>query len=289
MRTILCFVCVVVCLVPLSAQKNVGSPQPQRLRVAKGESYKFASTSEVENRVTMMGSEQISTMTATAKSALVVVSTSKDSSVFATKLNDLQISMKGMAMMGVPDTTMKLDSLPEASSEVTVLAGGKFVRNSKQDDDISSDKGPQARMMRQVFGSGGGSQSLFLPFPDKPLAVGDEWTDVRNDTTKGDRSMISNITMRYTYEGTCDTLGMKCGRVKARSERYVITGSIKQMGAEMSMEGDGVIKETHLFELKTGVPVIVDSMVETDQRISLGEGMEIPISMTNTTRRVRVK
>jgi hypothetical protein len=55
------------------------------------------------------------------------------------------------------------------------------------------------------------------------------------------------------------------------------------------MEGDGVIKETHLFELKTGVPVIVDSMVETDQRISLGEGMEIPISMTNTTRRVRVK
>jgi hypothetical protein len=61
------------------------------------------------------------------------------------------------------------------------------------------------------------------------------------------------------------------------------------MGAEMNLEGDGVIKETYLFELKTGVPVIVDSMVETDQRISLGEGMEIPISMTNTTRRVRVK
>lgn len=288
MKTLYCLLLVTFAFSPLTAQKNAGSPQPQRIRVAKGESYHFATTSEVENRVTMMGTEQVSTVSVAAKSMMNVVSSTKDSTVFALSTSNLEASMKGMAMMGVPDTTIKRDSLPESSEQATVLASGKLLRSSK-DNDSESSGSPESRMMRQIMGSRSSAESMFISFPDKPLSVGDEWTDAKNDTATGERSIITNLVMRYTFEGMCDTLGMKCGRIKGRSERYVIGGSIKRMGSEMSMEGDGVVKITYVFELKTGLPVVVNSLVELDQRLSVGEGMEIPISMTTNTRMTRVK
>lgn len=288
MRVIFCFVLLAVAFAPLSAQKNSGSPQPQRIRVAKGESYQFATASEVENRVTMMGTEQISTISVAAKSMLNVVSSAKDSTVFALSTSNLEASMKGMAMMGVPDTTIRRDSLPESFEQATVLASGKLLRSTK-DNESENSGSPEGRMLRQIMGSRSNAESMFISFPEKSLAVGDEWTDTKNDTTTGERSIITNLVMRYTFEGICDTLGMKCGRIKGRSERYVIGGSIKRMGSEMSMEGDGVVKSTYVFELKTGLPVAVNSSVELDQRLSVGEGMEIPISMTTNTRMTRVK
>ncbi|MFM8178492.1 MAG: hypothetical protein ACKOAG_04805 [Candidatus Kapaibacterium sp.] len=282
-----------VFVVPVFAQKGSGrapngSSAPQRLRVAKGDSFEFSTVADVENRVTMMGSEQVTTMSSSMKSRISVLSGGKDSAVLAMRIRNLEVAMKGMAMMGIPDTTVRRDSVPSGSEEVTVSTSGKVLgRKERADDETDGDA--DNRMLRQVLGNGSMTRGLLIPFPDKVLSAGDEWTDVRNDTVSGEQTMISNIVVRYTYEGTCDTLGMKCGRIKARSEKYVTSGTIKRMGGEMSMEGDGVVKATYLFELKTGVPVAVASTTETDQRLSVGEGMEIPISTTTSTRIVRVK
>lgn len=293
MKHLLLVLVAIVALVPARAQKSPAQNQssnaaPQRVRMVKGERYEFSTVADVENRVTMMGSEQVTNLSSKVKSTIDVLSGGKDSAVVAMKIRNLEVSMKGMAMMGVPDTTIRRDSVPNGSEEVTVSSAGKILAR-KERESTESESDPDNRMLRQVLGNGSMTRGMFIPFPDKALMSGDEWTDVRNDTVTGEQTMISNIVVRYTYEGTCDTLGMKCGRIQARSEKYVTSGSIKRMGAEMTMEGDGVVKASYLYELKSGVPVIITSTTETDQRLSVGEGMEIPISTTTTMRMSRVK
>ncbi len=260
--------------------------QVQKIRVSKGANFGYSVNSQTTNTVTMMGQENVSNLKATMKSVVSVKETTKDSTTFGIDLKDAVLSVSGMSMFMVPDTTIRRDDLSGAKEMIVTNASGKVLRRDAPVPVPSADK--DQMIIRQVANRNL-MRGLFVAYPEQALTTGLEWTSSQTDTTdQGNGKLISSVAMRYTFLGNVDTLGMKCGRIRAKSEKFIINGSMKQMGHEVTIEGDGVVNASYLFELQTGMPVFMQSTSQSDQRIVVGEGMEIPSSLEVKTTIVRV-
>ncbi len=275
--------CVVA--IALFTQSAAAVDGPQRIRVTKGQSFSFNLSSESLNTVTMMGQEIPSSLKASMKSIVHVKNTSADSTTFGIEFKKAVLAVQGMGFFQIPDTTMSIEEMSSARETVIVTPSGKVVHRDVQAVEQSADK--EQAVLRQ-FTNRNLMRGLFVNFPDQVLKPGFEWTVTNSDTNdQGNGKVISNMTMRYTYGGPVDTLGLKCGRIKAKSEKFIISGAMKMRGQEVNLEGDGIVNASYIFELSNGIPVAIQSTSQSDQRIMVGEGMEIPTTLEIKTSIVR--
>ena len=99
----------------------------------------------------------------------------------------------------------------------------------------------------------------FFRLPDKPLQVGDSWTETRHDTTgpgneRFSQKRIEDGETTYSVVGREDRMGFSCLHIKVQTtytrESYGTRG-----GTEMSSEGEGEVEADIWFAPKKGILV----------------------------------
>ncbi len=252
----------------------------QKLHLRNGDKFTYKVTTENVNTTTMMGNENVSNLNADMTGIVSVTKQNADSVVFGIALKDATLGVKGMNFFGIPDTTVKKNDLDGASETVVTSLNGKVLRRESKAASANPGAGGEQMIMRQLVGNRSPLRGLFMTFPDKPLVKGDEWTVATVDTAdQGMGKVITSISLRYTFDSFLDTLGKKCGKVRLKSEKFVISGTLRQMGQELNMDGDGVVNGVYIFEVANGMPVVMTNHTQIDQRITIGDGMEIPTSI----------
>ncbi len=254
---------------------------PQSVTVKVGDAFNFAISSNASTTTTMMGSDHVSNANTTIQSTLRATDVKDGATTFDVHYDHAVIKTEGMAMMMIPDTTFHIDEFKDAKETLTVDSKGHVVKRDVTPP-VATDN-QQKMLLRQLVGRNL-LRGIFVGFPDKALSKGDTWTVSNNDTVDaGNGKVMSTMSLKCTYLGEVDTLGMHCGRVDVKSEKFIISGTMKQMGREVSIDGDGVVKSSYLFDTATGVAVAIKSNSQIDQRITMGEGMEIPMSIDSKT------
>jgi len=271
-------------------EKGEGSNGVQTLNLKKGDSFKFSLIVDSKQSVSAMGMDQTTSTGGDIKILLSTKDVTPAVSTIELKYQSAKVSMKGMTMAGVPDTTFTLTNLESLNDIMTVIPNGTITNHKIKNSETST---MSDQLIKQIAGNSSVLRNIFIEFPDRPLTNGMEWKKSTHDTTlKGEKgSVVTNTIMKMTYSGTVDTLGFRCGKIQYKSEKVSISGTLSQMGMEMSVEGDGIIDGVSYFELSTGVPVAVRTVSQLDQRMSMSgqQEMVIPISVDMTTTLARVK
>ncbi len=299
MKYILALLCIFFA-VSAQAQKNKPTKtqaapvsavtEAQTIRIKKGDIFKYALNVDSKQSVSAMGMEQTTSTGSDMKILLTANDVTPTSSTLEMKYQSAKVSMKGMAMAGMPDTTFSINNLESLTDVMTVLPNGTITNHKIKSSESTS---MQDQLVKQIAGNSSLMRTLLVEFPDKPLTAGMEWKKNTHDTTlKGEKgSVITNTTMKMLYAGTIDTMGYKCGKIEFKSEKMNTTGSLNQMGMEMSVEGDGIINGTCYYEISTGMPVCVKTFTQMDQRMSMSgqQEMVIPVSVDMTSILTRTK
>lgn len=111
--------------------------------------------------------------------------------------------------------------------------------------------------------SGGGNrlaafQIGFFPLPQRPLKVGDTWSESRKDTTKSsgrfNMTRIISRNLKYTVLGEEEKLGLRCLHLKIESE-YERESFGKMGGSQISSEGSGETVAEVWFAYREGILV----------------------------------
>ncbi|MBL7997575.1 MAG: hypothetical protein JNL32_02940 [Candidatus Kapabacteria bacterium] len=245
--------------------------------------YSYASSTKSKQTITMMGNEN--TTSANATSTLNIQVQSVDASGIVAKVTpgEQTIDVKGMGMMGMADTTLTVKN-EDVYETITFTTDGNVKSQVSEKGKSANIRTPAARIASQVASGGALSKMLILDYTGSKLEKGASWTKQMNDTNKmGENGeggkIITTSSMKYTFDGMVDTLGMKCARILIRSEKLIIDGTVMQMGNELSMAGDGIVKGVGYVELATGMQVSSQVKTELDQRLSMTQPMQMEIPM----------
>lgn len=97
--------------------------------------------------------------------------------------------------------------------------------------------------------------------PDRPMKIGDSWTDAKRDTTtqidstrQSTRTYIKNSKTQYTVLGEETKLGLACLHLQVETQ-YSSQSRVKTSDSQISAEGDGETKGQAWFAYKEGILV----------------------------------
>lgn len=281
---------------PKSNSGTGGGIQTYNLKA--GDEYTYNVRVASNQNINMMGQESETKTVNTTRIHVKVKDATANAYTITTKSDTATLDMKMNGMMGAKDTVMKMGEIAAITNVYNLDKTGKILSQSTEGGDAAA-KTAQA-MMRQFTGSGKGDFH-FIEFPEAALTKGYTWSKTTSDTNRmGNNGEGGNIitvsTTRYTYDGTVDTLGFKCGRILTKSEKLNVSGVIKQPGPggvmmDIEMEGDGVAKGVHYLELSTGMPVasLGDTQMDTRMTVSGQMQMVMPVSADMKISYVRAK
>jgi hypothetical protein len=99
----------------------------------------------------------------------------------------------------------------------------------------------------------------FFRLPDRPLQVGDSWTETRHDTTGPGNERLSQKRIEerkttYSVVGIEDRMGFSCLHIKVQTT-YIRESYGTRGGVEMNSEGEGEVKADIWFATKKGILV----------------------------------
>jgi len=197
----------------------------------------------------------------------------------------IRLQAQGAEGMLPADSVMTLPGLADRKETITLSPRGTILSSTSTGGDEMS------TTMSVISGSGNGVEALFPVFPGKELTVGENWTHTTADTMSRSQmpgSIQTTTTMRYSFDGTVDTLGYRCGRIKVNSIESTMTGTMQAMGMDMFIEGDGDVTGVMYVELSTGMQVFARMTTTMNTRMSMtGQGQAIVPITTETTSTLR--
>jgi hypothetical protein len=244
----------------------------------KGKTYMFKAASSGESTQEAMGREMKMSSSFNLVARVVVEDVLADGGMILTISADSAVSRSKNPMM---DTTMNLTYMVGKKMRVTLSPVGN-VKNREVIDSVRYEsRGVVGRVpQREVMG--------FLPLPEKPVKMGEKWTQSKVDTTEsmGGKN-ISTSDIEYTLVGTEDKLGHKCLKI-VYAGKTTITGRSSRMGMEMFTEGDGKTSGTIFFDLKQGVVIVSEKEDQNEMTMAMTgqQNMTIPMSSTNKSTQV---
>ena len=145
---------------------------------------------------------------------------------------------------------------------------------------------------------GGGLQrnsadQLFSPLLSRSLNVGDSWEETYRDTVdnpalKGARLIVAQ-TLRYTYEGTADTLATRTVRVRSEVTSMSLDGDMTYNGGSVRIDGQGTGRGSYYYSVADGMLVNSDLNSTINMRmVPRGQmSMIIPVIYKTTTTMAR--
>jgi hypothetical protein len=256
--------------------------------LAPKQSYTYETTSSVTQSMSAMEQDVSSITTVTTKLHATVREAVVRQYTIDCSYDTLRIRLQAEGAEGMlpADSVMTLAGLADRKETITLSPRGTVLSTtSTGGDDMSA-------TMSVVSGGGnGGVKALFPVFPGKELAVGETWTHETSDTMSRSQmpgSIQTKTTVKYTFDGTVDTLGYRCARIKVNSTEMVMTGTMQAMGMDMFIEGDGDLTGVMYVELSTGMQVIARTTTAMSTRMSMtGQGQAIVPITTETTTTLR--
>jgi hypothetical protein len=284
MKQKFCFLFAALIATTFTAQAQ----QTLRYTPKKGAEYNFKSNMDIQQGMSAMGQEISFNMLMDMAMNMKVVEAGKKSNTFTLGFKDAEVTMQGMGTLGGQDTTLKIDAMDGISFSYTADERGKL---------LSLDKSALAANQDQALQQMGNNitqltNTLIFEYPEKALKKGDTWTVTKTDTNSSDAgTIITSTTATYLYDGTADTLGVKCARIQTKSATTKMEGNVQQMGMNMAMEADGAVTGTSYIELASGIPVVTLANTQLDMRMAITgqENAIIPMQMDMKMAITRVK
>ncbi len=266
-------------------------PYHYRLLPKAGTLYTYANTVEMAQTIHVMGMDQAITSTVTFEQD---VQTRLDTLVeLVIGQRNVRIEISGLAQLGQGDSVMTLPELEDYKLRLQCTRNGRVVQQDFLRNEQKNVLGESIRQQALEQLTGGGVRMRFIvEFPDTLIKPGAQWTRTVNDTLQmslGSQTVMTTMDLRHTFEGYLDTLGRRCVVVRVESTRYLVSGTAEQMGIPISINGDGAISARYVIEAETGMPLVIETTAQLDQRMTLDDQSSsvIPLSIDVRGRMVR--
>jgi hypothetical protein len=243
-----------------------------QLQPTQGVPYTFDNTVHITQTLHVMDVEQPIQSKVTMRQEVVPTSVSDSIVQLVLRQRGVQLELSGLAQMGASDSTMSLPELEALETHMECTRLGKVVRQSIVATDSSAAASSIRRQAIEQLTGGGVRVQFLIEFPDDPLRPGMQWTRASSDTIEmgiANQRIVTTMELRYTYSGMLDTLGRRCLVVQVESVRYLLSGTAEQMGMTMGISGDGVLRARYLIEQATGLPLLIETAAQIDQRMTL--------------------
>jgi hypothetical protein len=255
-----------------------GGAKQLRYNLLPGETLQYSTSANVKNTVGEMMFSMETGITANLETKVESIDDAK--ATLSVSYSNAKLTTSGMAMAGVADGTKNYDEFSNNNETLTLSERGEIIKRMLKSAKKSGKLSPIERNAQSIVKA---MSYLFTEFPEKPIAVGDNWTIIRNDTVgnKNESHSINNTKIQYTLAGYTDTLGVACALLKCRSISSTLSGTMEMMGNSMSFEGDGSLNGKIYVEINTGMLLASSVNNQVDMRISMGgqDGMIMPVNV----------
>lgn len=272
------FMLLVLALLVISVVTKAGEGVQLRYSPVKNNVYSYVFSSSLKQ--TMGDIDMSTSMESEQTLDFRAVAVEKTSCTFNIRNSDFKVSVAGLSMAGVPDTTMIVPATSVTES-LELASNGTIISRRMQQSPDKQVHSPQTAMLGQLNKQS--FQHLLIPLPAKKIAQGETWKQERRDTSE--TGMITMMIFQFSYLGMKDTLGKKCAVISCKSTMMAIEGSIAQMGVNMTIEGEGTARGTLFIESSSGMAVTGRVAVQADIRMAITgqENMIIPVDMETIT------
>lgn len=239
-----------------------------RYNLPNGKTLQYDQVSKINMLQTVMGQEIPIDMESSGVMSLAcsAAATPGDTKV-QISFGEITMKMSGMAMGGVPDTTMKIDNGSDPIAEIIVTPKGKTTVQEKESS-APKKKSMIGNQLKNMTKST--MENLFFQFPETEVSKGTEWTTVidRNQEVPGG-AMTMTGTLKHTVEAMVDTLGRACVRIRSKSQKMSVKMNMKMQGMSISGEGDGDQSAVTYVDVKTGANIVNLSTVDFSLNLAI--------------------
>ena len=252
-----------------------GKTYTLRYAPKEGAKITYKGTTTVEQTMEMMGQENTTDIAAEVTMTVLVESIDEKGNIaYVVSTDSLRSTIRSMMM----DTTLvNPEWIIGKRKRYTVSARGKSI--SSESIDSVATGGQLAGMMGSV------DRSWNLPLlPEKPVAVGDTWSDTVTDTmARKGGEILSTRSMKAVLSAVVDTLGYTCARISYTGD-LELNGSFEQQGMKIGFEGEGPMDGTYYVDLKSGLLVAHINELELDATIGMTGQMSMTIPQSSITK-----
>ena len=189
-----------------------------------------------------------------------------------------------MAMANISDTTITVKKTNDLNDLLTISTRGEkieYLRNATPK--LNNEDYNAGKIGSAVFY---GSSPLFIEFPDREIKIGDTWnvelTGLAGNLAGNVDFSDQKTKITYTFVGMKDTLGKKCKVIHCKSTDFSLNRELNQMGVDLKMEGEGIVKGKYFYDDKDGMPILGSMTIDADVRVA-AKGQESAISAMNIT------
>lgn len=277
-----------LCLVVVGSEAANGTQDPVllRVRVNKGDAFRYAMSSTTTQDMTVAMNDISNEATSAMKLGFVVNDATLDRADVTATISDVtsSVRVRGMEDLGVArDTTMRLTQFDGVTMRFTM---DQFGRASKASSSLDGSASAFLSSMK-VF------ERFSSYLPKDPISPGGTWMITTTDTTaapSGSGDVRSTVTMKFTYRGVRDTLGVRCWVIDAVSTSLQQEGTITTNGIELELEGSGESSGTSFLEVANGMVVAYSGKLSMQTQMSLSgqQSMVVPVATTMTYQMSRI-
>lgn len=254
-----------------------------RVRLSKGDSFRYNMSMTTSQDMTVAMNDITNESTSQMTISMVVNEATLDRADITSTVSDVisSVRVRGMDDLGVSrDTTMRLNQFDGVTMRFTM---DQFGRASKVSTSLDGNASSFISSMK-VF------ERFSSYLPKEPISRGGSWTVTTSDTTgapSGSGDVRTTMTVRYTFEGVRDTLGVRCWVIDAFSTSLQQEGDINANGIELELEGSGESTGRTFLDASNGMVVAAYGAVAMQTQMSLTgqQAMVVPVA-TNISYRI---
>lgn len=256
-----------------------------RLRLQKNMTFRYDAETTTSQQMSVMGQDMTNDISYKVRISMAVADATLDRSSITCTFSDAKtsVSVRGVDENGPGmDTTMSLTQFDGATMTMTLDPTAKIVAVDRGSNSEASSLFSSMRIMERIN----------TVFPVKEVRIGESWVRTVTDTIasgQGEGHIYTTMTLRNTYRGIRDTMGIRCWLIETESSAFDQRGTISTNGIDMDVDGSGTFRSLCYVEEKTGMTVITIGDVTSDTRMSLSgqQEMIIPVDthLTFTVKR----
>jgi hypothetical protein len=183
------------------------------------------------------------------------------------------------------DTTVDLFAIKDLRLTMTISPNGSVMGSSIEAAHQRSAETMSMLRSTRIF------DRLLVPFPSSDVEPGDTWETDLVDTTlapQGLGSVVTRGTLRMTFDGTVDTLGVRCWKISLLSTDLEQAGEFSNPSMIMKLGGTGTVRGTSYHDVTTGAVVVSSSVWDTkitmditgDQKFTVPVVSKLVLSLT---------
>ncbi|HNW58200.1 MAG TPA: hypothetical protein PKI62_00820 [bacterium] len=237
------------------------SPATLRYAYETGKTYTYALTAQTTVTMEMNGQEMITEMGQNAKLTIQPQGVTEQGNFKCwVSFPELSVKIKNFRM----DTTLVMSGLLNKRAEIVHSPLGK-VLSSMMIDTLQADPmmGQMGIEPATLF------KRLLVTLPEASIATGGSWTDAQVDTVhQGGIAVVITPALTFTLIGEEEHAGVPCQKI-AFTGTMKLNGSGSQMGANVTVDGDGKQEGVIYFAPATGLLVGSETSGDQDMTIAV--------------------